>query len=102
RYVDVVGGVRAAHVERVLRALGPRHPEVRQEFLRQIQIRRAQPPIREVRHLDQCHGSLRRRWRFWPTRVARVTRSLATYRRALPSTSPSVAGRRGPARWPLT
>ena len=46
--VDVVGRIGAAHVERGGGALGAHHAEVREEFLRDVEIGRPQPAVGDV------------------------------------------------------
>ncbi len=58
RDVDVMSGIRPAHVERVRRPLRLHHAEMGQELLRHVEIGCAQPSVRQVGHLDQCHGLL--------------------------------------------
>src|SRR6267378_4497066 len=53
--VQVVGGIGAAHVERVRRALGADHAEIRQEFLGFIEARRLQPPIGNIGDFHEGH-----------------------------------------------
>ena len=50
--VDMVLGIAAAHVERVLRARGPGHAEVAQEFFLGVQIGCAEPGIGDVGDFD--------------------------------------------------
>jgi hypothetical protein len=58
RHMDVAGRTGAAHIERGGRALGPHHAEMRQELFHDVEIRRAQPAVSDVRHLDHRHSSL--------------------------------------------
>ena len=53
--VEVVRRVGAAHVERVLRAVGAHHAESGQEFFLLVEIGRAQPPIGEIDGFDNGH-----------------------------------------------
>ena len=46
--VDVVGGIGAAHVERVGGAFGTDHAEAREEFLGDVEIGRSQAPVGDV------------------------------------------------------
>src|SRR5207245_11770002 len=50
------GGAR--HVEGGVRPRRAHHAEVGEELLRHVEVRRAEPPVRQVRHLDQCHRSV--------------------------------------------
>ena len=53
--MEVVRRIGAAHVERVLRAVGAHHAERGQEFLLLVEIGRAQPPISEIDGFDDGH-----------------------------------------------
>src|SRR5947209_2896844 len=58
RDVDVMSGIRPSHVERVRRPLRLHHAEMGQELLRHVEIGCAQPSVRQIGDLDQCHGLL--------------------------------------------
>ena len=53
--MEVVRRIGAAHVERVLCAVGAHHAERGQEFLLLVEIGRAQPPIGEIDGFDHGH-----------------------------------------------
>ena len=53
--VDVVGGIRAAHIERFVGPVRPAHAEPRQELFRDIEIGRAHAPISDIPRLDPGH-----------------------------------------------
>ena len=57
-HVEVVRRVGAAHVERILGAVGAHHAERGEEFLLLVEIGRAQPPISEIGDFDDGHGNL--------------------------------------------
>ena len=54
--MDVMRGAGAAHVERLRRALDAYQPEVSQEFLSKIKIRRLQPRECEIGDFHDGHG----------------------------------------------
>jgi hypothetical protein len=56
RDVHVVRWIRAAHVQRVARALGPHEPECRQELLGLVEARGLQPPVGKVGDFDERHA----------------------------------------------
>ena len=55
RHVEMMGGVRAAHVERARRPRRPDQAEVSEELLHDVQVGRPEPDIREILYLDQWH-----------------------------------------------
>ena len=58
RHVEMVSGVRAAHVERARRPRRPDQAEVSEELLHDVQVGRPEPDIREILHLDRWHRRL--------------------------------------------
>src|SRR5688500_19484135 len=57
-YMDVMRCIGAAHVERVLGALGTHHAEVGEKLFLSVEIGRAQPPVCEIKGLDYRHRVL--------------------------------------------
>src|SRR5262245_58249377 len=50
-----MGRISPPHVQRVLRPLRPHHPEMGEELLLRVEVRRPQFPVRHVCYLDHWH-----------------------------------------------
>ena len=57
-HMDVVRRIGAAHVERVLGAVGAHHAERGEEFFLFVEIGRTQPPVSEIGDFDDGHDNL--------------------------------------------